>query len=666
MLSLKCLRHAGVLLWIATLALGCASPPPAKIFRISVVDAETGRGIPAVELRSIDARSFYTDSAGTIALSEPALMRQDVFFQVLSFGYRFEQELLGWRGTTLQIVPGHSVVLRMRRENIAERLYRVTGSGIFRDSVLVGDPAPFPPRDPKPRPAGADSVLTAVYRGELFWVWGDTTLLSRPLGIFRATAATSLLPDRGGIDPEIGVDLRYFRDDTELRAMVDDPHPIIWLTALRATRDAGGEERLFATYHKIREGLQSIEEGLVEFDDAKGVFRIVWAYPDDAPIAPEGHAFRYREDGVAYLQYDMDVRSLDAAEAVRDPASYEAFTPTRPGARTERDGARALERDGSGRLVWGWKRNAPPIPHEQWEELVRTGAVAPHERPYQLIDVETGETIVPHHGSIHWNAYRRRWIMIRGQWGGSGSQVGEIYYFEGDTPLGPWAYGRKIITHSRDAIGSHGRSVRESYSFYNPMHHPEFDRAGGRAILLEGTLSTLFAEPAAPQMPGYDYNQMMYKLSLEDSRLFLPVPVYRVPGDPPTHGTRDVFCAEARLGARPPPEVAFFAPDRPRTGTVPVREVRADGRASPRLVAGEAASQDPIRFHCAPSESPPPATVPLYEQVDERGRFTYTTRDPAGTASVLCHVWPAPVAFDASLPGLDRACEISPGAAGAP
>jgi hypothetical protein len=401
------------------------------------------------------------------------------------------------------------------------------------------------------------------------------------------------------------------------------------------------------------------------------MFRIVAAHPADARIAPEGqgHAFRYLEDGVAYLQYDMDVRSRDGSDAVRDLASYEAFTPSRPGARPEQDGARALERDGEDRLVWGWKRDAAPIPYEQWDEWVRSGAVAPHERPYQLIDVETGETIVPHHGSLHWNAYRRRWIMIRGQWGGSGSQVGEIYYFEGDTPLGPWAYGRKIITHSRHAIGSQGRSIRETYTFYNPMHHPEFDRDGGRAILLEGTLSTLFAEPAAPQIPGYDYNQIMYKLWLEDARLFLPVPVYRVPGDPPTHGTRDDLCEDAPPEAataeplvRLPAEVAFFAPDRPRPGTVPVREVRADPGSGPRLVAGEAEGEEPVRFHCAPSESPPPATVPLYEQVDQRGRFTYTTRAPAGPATVLCHVWPAPVAFDASLPRLDRLCETTPGA----
>jgi hypothetical protein len=587
-------------------------------------------------------------------------MNQDVFFQVLSFGYRFEPELFGWRGTTLRVAPGRSAVLEMRRENVAERLYRVTGPGIYRDSALAGAPLPFRPRAAGPLPAGADSALTALYRGALFWVWGDTTLLSSPLGIFRATAATSLPPGRGGLDPEIGVDLCYFRDDGALRAMVDDPHPVVWLSALRATRDAAGAERLFATYHKIEGPLESVEDGLVEFDDARGVFRVAAVRTADAPQVPSGHALRYREDGAAYVQIE-DVRHRDEAEAARELSGYEAWTPVRPGARPE-DGARALERDARGRLVWGWKRSAPTLSYERWDELERSGAVAGRERPYRLIDVETGETVVPHHGSIQWNAYRRRWVMIRTQDGGPASKVGEVYYFEGDTPLGPWAFGRRIITHAREVPGPLGRRLRETYSFYNPMQHPEFDRDGGRTIFLEGTLSRLFADPPAPLMPGYDYNQMMYELSLDDARLFLPVAVYRVPGDPPALRTRDDVCEPGTALPEPtvrrPGAVAFFAPDRPRPGTVPVREVRANESASPRLVAG-AAGEGPIRFHCAPRESAPPGTAPLHEVVDARGRFTYTTEAPSGPAAVLCHVWPAPVAFDASLPRAELACEAA-------
>jgi hypothetical protein len=641
-------RRLRALLACGALALGCALRPPApdSVFRVSIVDAETGRGIPAVELRTTDARSYFSDSAGVVALGDPPLMNRSVFFEVRSFGYRFEEGIEHWRGVTLEVAPGRATVLQMQRENVAQRLYRVTGTGIYRDSLLAGTPVPFQPPAREPVPAGADSAFTAVYRGKLYWVWGDTAVLSRPIGIFRGTGAISHLPRRGGIDPETGIDFRYLRDGSELRAVVDDPHPVIWLSALRAARDSGGTERLFATYCKIVGFMDTAECGLAEFDDRKAVFRVVSPYPAEAPIVPDGHVFRYAEDGTAYLQYDMHVRSRDAAEAVRDLSSYEAFTPMRPGARLA-DGAAALERDASGRLVWGWKRDAPRIPHAAWDALEASGAVAPGERPYRMIDVETGETIVPHHGSIHWNEYRRRWVMIRGQRGGASSAFGEIYYFEGDTPLGPWAYGRKIITHSRNVIEPGLRSVRETYSFYNPMQHPEFDRDGGREIFLEGTLSLLFAEPAAPRIPAYDYNQMMYKLSLDDPRLFLPVPVYLVPGDPPTHLTRDALLGEAARepSVRLPAEIAFFAPDRPRAGTVPVREA---GGASPRLVAGEAEQAEPVRFHCAPDESP--ATVPLYERSDGRGRFTYTTEAPSEPAAILCHVWPAPVDFETSLP----------------
>jgi hypothetical protein len=626
---------ARALLLCLVLALGCAlrvAAPP--LFRVTVIDAETARGIPAVELRTTDARSFWTDSAGVVALADPALMGRSVFFQVRSFGYRFEAGFANWRGVTLEIVPGGSAVLAMQRENVAQRLYRVTGTGIYRDSVLVGNAVPFRVREPAP--SGADSVLTAVYRRRLYWVWGDTSVLARPLGIFRATGATSLLPGRGGLDPELGVDLQYLRDGSALRALVDDAHPVIWLDALRATRDARGRERLFATYRKIAPPLETIETGLAEFHDGRGVFRLVAAHPAGAPIVPAGQVFRHAEDGGVYLRYDMDVRSADAAEAVRDLASYEAFTPARPDARLA-EGAGALERGADGRLVWGWKRRAPPIPYAAWDELEARGAVTARERPYRLIDVETGETVVPSGGSIHWNAYRGRWVMIRGQLDGA-SKLGEIYYFEGDTPLGPWAYGRKVITHAREVPSPLGTTLRETYSFYNPMQHPEFDRDGGREIFLEGTFSVLFTEPPAAAVPAYDYNQIMYKLALDDPRLFLPVPVYRVPGAPPRHRTLAALREEGAGGATPEP--AFFAPDRPRAGTLPVREVGA------RLVAGGAEEEGPVRFHCAPDESPPPATVPLYEQVDAAGRFAYTTQAPAGPATVLCRVWPAPVDYD--------------------
>ena len=63
----------------------------------------------------------------------------------------------------------------------------------------------------------------------------------------------------------------------------------------------------------------------------------------------------------------------------------------------------------------------------------------------------------------------------------------------------------KIVTH-------------EKYSFYNVVQHPMFDRKGGRLIYFEGTYTAAFSGNA-DRTPRYDYNQVMYRLDLDDPRL---------------------------------------------------------------------------------------------------------------------------------------------------
>ncbi len=632
------------------LGAACAGPrSPAPTYRVSIVDADTGRGIPAVELRTNDDRSFFTDSAGVIALVDPDLLGRRVFFEVRSFGYEFEQRSFGRPGLALDLAPGAAARLEMTRLNVAERLYRVTGSGIYRHSELLGDEVPLDTRDRTVVPAGMDSALATVYRGALFWIWGDTNVMSAPLGNFHATGARSPLPDRGGLDPRLGIELDYLLEGRRLRPMIEDDHRLIWLTALRATRDAEGEERLFATYRKIEELMTPVEQGLARFDDDAGRFRILSRYPQDAPIVPHGVVFRHAQRGRSHLYYDLYVRSPDTAEGVRDPSSYESYTPLRLGERIPDDGALdadALERDPDGNLVWDWKRGTAAVPPHAWEELVQRGMVEPRELPYRLIDVETGETVAPHvGGSIHWNEHRQRWIMVRSRAGGGESVLGEVYYFEAETPLGPWAYGQKIVTHTMPAPSWDRSAETRTYSFYNPVHHPELDRAKGREILFEGTMSVLFAHSPHPRIPGYNYNQMMYGLDLEDPRLFLPVAIYRAPGGAASHRT---LADESSPG--PSWELVFFAPDRPRPGTVPVRQVPAgDGRH--RLVASDDPHdpRGPVRFHCATDEPPPPGTVPFYERHGDESGWTYDTGPPPAKATILCHVWPGPVDFPPAL-----------------
>jgi hypothetical protein len=137
-------------------------------------------------------------------------------------------------------------------------------------------------------------------------------------------------------------------------------------------------------------------------------------------------------------------------------------------------------------------------------KLIAAGRMKAEEARFLPRDVDSGQTILMHRGSVHWNAHRRRWIMIAEQRGGS-SFLGELWYAEASEPTGPWRRAKKIVTHDR-------------YSFYNPVHHPFFDQQQGRVIYFEGTYSRDFSgNPVAT--PGYDYNQIMYRLDLDDPRL---------------------------------------------------------------------------------------------------------------------------------------------------
>src|SRR5258708_3368021 len=80
-------------------------------FAIKVVDDETGRGVPLVELRTTNDIRYYTDSNGLIAFDEPGLMNQTVFFHVKSHGYEFPKDGFGNRGKALKAVSGKTEII---------------------------------------------------------------------------------------------------------------------------------------------------------------------------------------------------------------------------------------------------------------------------------------------------------------------------------------------------------------------------------------------------------------------------------------------------------------------------------------------------------------------------------------------------------------------------
>src|ERR1700726_1157235 len=104
---------AGLLL---ALTLGADPAPRAgKYFKITVVDEQTGRGVPLVELRTVNGLRQWTDSNGVAAFLEPGLTGQSVFFHVSSHGYEFPKDGFGYRGRALKVTEGGSATLKVKR-----------------------------------------------------------------------------------------------------------------------------------------------------------------------------------------------------------------------------------------------------------------------------------------------------------------------------------------------------------------------------------------------------------------------------------------------------------------------------------------------------------------------------------------------------------------------
>ena len=266
---------------------------------------QTDRGVPLVELKTVNNIRYYTDSAGIVAFNEPGLMNQTVFFHVKSHGYEYPKDGFGYRGARLNITPGGEATLKIKRINIAQRLYRVTGAGIYRDSVLVGAPVPIKQPVLNGQVFGSDSVVNTVYNGKIYWFWGDTNRPSYPLGNFHVPGAVSQLPRDGGLDPEVGVNLEYFVDDSGFArptAQMPGQGPT-WINGLVTLRDDNGRERLLATYVKVEPPLTIYQRGLAEFNDQTRQFDKLRRIRHAVAAVSGGHPFKHQEGGVEYVYF---------------------------------------------------------------------------------------------------------------------------------------------------------------------------------------------------------------------------------------------------------------------------------------------------------------------------------------------------------------------------
>ena len=491
----------------AGMSLAGAPQAPTAYAEIRVIDSATGRGVPLVELETVNHLRFVTDNAGRVAFNEPGLLGQVVYFGVRSHGYEVAKDGFGFPGVRVTPAAGKPVEIKVTRKNVAERLCRLTGEGRYRDSVLLG----YKVLAGNPgQVAGQDSIQAAIHRGKVWCFWGDTQRMAYPLGLFRTAGATTPGPDPkdAASDPAGGIAYEYFvGKDGFAGAMMplpERPEGVIWITAVCTVPDEKGVERLVGHYTR-RKGLKGeMEQGVALFDDEKTIFEPALQLPlDETWRKPSGHPILHEEGGKKWLLFGSptpNVRVPATLEDVRDPQRYEAFTCAKASRGDE------PELDGDGRPVWRWQKELPPVGSKAESQWVKAGKLkAEHARYLPADAANPGDRVTLHSGTVRWNAHRGRWVMVAGQIGGKSSLLGEVWYAEAASATGPFTRAVRIVTHDK-------------MSFYNVCHHAWLDRDAGRTIHFEGTYTSDFSG-SPHRTPRYEYNQVLYRLDVDSLEL---------------------------------------------------------------------------------------------------------------------------------------------------
>lgn len=177
--------------------------------------------------------------------------------------------------------------------------------------------------------------------------------------------------------------------------------PLVWVESLMLITDPTGTERLVATWARVGDDLEPVERGVAVFDDAAREFRPIAPMPADRKHR-SSHPVRVIEGGRAWWYLYPHHRVPDDWHAVQDPAAYESYTCSGPGLAPS----------------CTWRPGAPFLedPTEE-RRAIAEGRLHPDAAHFALVDVETGRSMTSGTGSIAWNDYRGRWVMIAGSFG---------------------------------------------------------------------------------------------------------------------------------------------------------------------------------------------------------------------------------------------------------
>ncbi|EFC48129.1 predicted protein [Naegleria gruberi] len=496
---------------------------------LQFLDAETRRGIPMVMATSTNEVSYVSDSNGIVLILEPGYENQIIWLKVQCDGYQLVKSD-EFQGISLLYTDDESVKLLMKREQLAERLYRSTGEGIFRESFVAHVDVPNVNRETikerfllNSKVTGQDSVMNAIYKGKYYWFYGDTNSISYYLGNFQASGGFTPVEQLQKFGLSIIPNITYFRNTNGFVKGVAPMQSLNLPTWIHALYVDERQDEMFATFMKPNQELEITKRGLLKWNDDKEKFDLI------SEIAFEKF-FSFPIDGSHVVAHRKGVKSLDGwiyfgqpfplvrTRNYQDLSSYQSYTPLKANTNSYNLSNVQLDfNETSGQLIYDWKSTTSPISAEQMMNLVLMGKIKKEQAKFiDLIDHETGKEIIAHAGTVNFNQFRNKYIMILEQFGDNSSPsiLGEIYYSEGETPLGPFKYATKIVSHKFT-----------KHDFYNPSHHVEYDEMGGKVIYFEGTFANTWTNTAP--LPRYNYNQQMYRLDIENVMHSHPVPVYK-------------------------------------------------------------------------------------------------------------------------------------------
>ena len=293
---------------------------------------------------------------------------------------------------------------------------------------------------------GQDGILNAVYKGKLYWFYGDTGRLSYALGNFAMAGATTDLPEK--LDPDAGIDLKYFvgQDGFAKRMAPMEGEGVVWLFgAGRPARRVGprADARLLPPAagpgRRAGGGLRRLQRRQGPVREAQGRPGRAGPLPHRLPVPRPGR------DGAEYVYFTAPYPALRVRadwKSYLDLASYEGYTCLKPGTRYGDKDRAQLDRDADGKLVWAWKRDTPPLSPKEQQELIAAGKMTREESPFRLQDADGGKPILLNNSSCFWNDYRKKYVLIASEILGA-TVLGEVWYSEADRPEGPWVHARR-------------------------------------------------------------------------------------------------------------------------------------------------------------------------------------------------------------------------------